>query len=156
MPRRGNVPKRKIPPDSVYGSVLLHKFINKMMEGGKKSLAERIVYGALEEVQKRLKQDPLEVFNKALEKVTPVLEVKARRVGGATYQVPVEISRPRAQAMAMQWIRDASRERPSKSMIESLSAELADAFNGVGASIKKREDVHKTADANRAFAHFRW
>lgn len=156
MPRRGNVSKRKIPPDSVYGSVLLQKFINKLMKKGKKSVAEKIVYTALEEVKKSAKQEPLVVFNKAIEKVAPLLEVKPRRVGGATYQIPVEVSRVRAEALAMQWIRDSSRGRPGKSMIENLSAELIDACNGVGDSIKKRENIHKAAEANRAFAHFRW
>ncbi len=156
MPRYGRIPKREIPPDPVYGSVLLQRFINKLMVRGKKSVAEKIIYSALEEIKKKLNQDPLAVFEKAMEKVTPILEVKARRVGGATYQVPVEVSRARGQALAMQWIREASRGRPGKSMIESLAAELVDASNGVGSSIKKREDLHKTAEANKAFAHFRW
>jgi len=156
VPRRGNVPKRKIPPDAVYGSVLLQKFINKIMIEGKKSLAEKIVYRSLELVKERLKKDPLEVFNKALGNISPLLQVKARRVGGATYQVPVEVSRDRGQALAMQWLRRSSRERKGRSMIENLAAELMDAYNGVGAAMKKKEDVHKTAEANKAFAHFRW
>lgn len=156
MPRRGNVPKRKIPPDAVYGSVLLQKFINKIMIEGKKSLAEKIVYRSLELVKERLKKDPLEVFNKALGNISPLLQVKARRVGGATYQVPVEVSRDRGQALAMQWLRRSSRERKGRSMIENLAAELMDAYNGAGAAMKKKEDVHKTAEANKAFAHFRW
>ena len=156
MSRYGKSPKRKIPPDPVYGSVLIQKFINKIMEKGKKNLAEKIVYCAMEEVKKKVNKDPLEVFEKALENVTPFLVVKPRRVGGATYQVPVEVPKVRAQALAMQWIREVSRERPGKSMIQSLAAELIDAYNGVGSSIKKREDLHKTAEANRAFAHFRW
>lgn len=154
--RFGNVPKRKIPPDPVHGSVLVQKFINKVMEKGKKSLAERIVYSAFEEIKKKLNKDPLEIFEKAIENVAPLLVVKARRVGGATYQVPVEVSKVRAQAMAMRWIRSVCEDRPGKSMIENLTAELIDAYNGAGASIKKREDLHKTAEANRAFAHFRW
>lgn len=156
MPRYGTVPKRDIPPDPVYGSVLLQKFINRLMIRGKKSLAESIVYSALEEVKKKMNKDPLEVFEKALGNVTPILEVKARRVGGATYQVPIEVSKKRGQAIAIQWIRNAARGRGGKSMIEGLALELVDAYNGVGESIKKREDLHKTAEANKAFAHFRW
>jgi len=156
VPRYGKVPKRKIPPDPVYGSVLVKKFINKLMVEGKKSMAEGILYSVFEEVKKKTNKGPLEVFEKAIDNVAPLLEVKPRRVGGATYQVPVEVTRGRARALAMQWIRDVSRERPGKSMIESLTAELIDAYNGVGASIKKREDLHKTAEANKAFAHFRW
>ncbi len=154
--RRGNIFKRRIPPEPVYGSVLLQKFINKMMVKGKKSLAEKIIYSALEEVKKKMNKDPLEVFDKALANITPILEVKARRVGGATYQIPIEVSKVRGQALAMQWLREAARARPEKSMTECLTAELMDAFNGAGASIKRREDLHKTADANKAFAHFRW
>lgn len=156
MPRYGRIPKREIPSDPVYGSVLLQRFINKLMLRGKKCKAEQIVYAALEDIKKKLNQDPLVVFEKAIEKVAPVLEVKPRRVGGATYQIPVEVSKARAQALAIQWIREVSRVRPGKSMIENLTAELIDAYNGVGAAIKKREDLHKTAEANRAFAHFRW
>lgn len=156
MPRYGKVPKRDIPPDAVYGSVLVQKFINKLMDKGKKSKAEKIVYSAFSEVQKKLSKDPLEVFEKVMANVSPILEVKPRRVGGATYQVPVEVSRARGQALAMQWIRTSSEGRPGKSMIQNLAAELVDAYNNTGASVKMREDVHKTADANRAFAHFRW
>jgi small subunit ribosomal protein S7 len=156
VPRYGKVPKRKIPPEPVYGSVLLQKFINKLMLRGKKSTAEKIIYCALEEVQKKLNKDPMEVFEKAMDNVTPLLQVKARRVGGATYQIPVEVSRARGQGMAMQWIREACRERKGVSMAKSLAAELIDAYNGAGASMKKKEDLHKTAEANKAFAHFRW
>jgi small subunit ribosomal protein S7 len=156
VPRRGKVSKRQIDPDPVYGSVLLQKFINKLMIRGKKSIAEKIAYAALEGIKKKLNKDPLEVFAKAMDNVAPRLEVKARRVGGATYQVPVEVSKMRAQALAMQWIREMARGRPGRSMIENLSAELIDASNGVGGAIKMREDVHKTAEANKAFAHFRW
>ena len=156
MPRYGRVPKRKIPPDAVYGSILVEKFINKMILQGKKSMVEKIFYQAMEEVSKRTSKGALEVFDKAIENVAPILEVKARRVGGATYQIPVEISKLRAQAMAMQWIRQAARERAGKSMIENLAAEMIDAYNNTGAAIKKREDLHKTAEANKAFAHFRW
>lgn len=156
MPRFGRVPKREIAPDAVYGSVLVQKFINKIMEKGKKSKAEEIVYSAFEEVKRKTNKDPLEVFEKVMQNVVPLLEVKPRRVGGATYQVPVEVSKGRAQSLAMQWIGSISSERPGKSMIENLTAELIDAYNGVGAVIKKREDIHKAAEANRAFAHFRW
>ena len=156
MPRYGKIPKREIPPDPVYGSVLLQKFINKLMFRGKKCVAEKVVYSALKEVKEKTNKDPMEVFEKALGNVTPVLEVKARRVGGATYQVPVEVSRKRGQAIAIQWIRNAARSRGAKSMIKGLALELVDACNGTGESIKKREDLHKTAEANKAFAHFRW
>ena len=155
MPRYGRVPKREIPGDAVYGSVLVQKFINKLMRRGKKSVAEGILYAAFEGIKKKLNKDPLEVFEKALQNVTPVLEVKPRRVGGATYQVPVEVPKLRAQSLAMQWIREIARERPGRSMAENLAAELMDAYGGAGASIKKREDVHKAAEANKAFAHFR-
>lgn len=156
MPRYGKVPKRKIPPDPVYGSVLVQKFINKMIMKGKKSKAEKIFYAAMMEIEKRLKKPALEIFEKVMENVSPLLEVKPRRVGGATYQVPVEVSKARGQALAMQWIRDCARERSGKSMIENLVAEMIDAYNNTGGAIKKREDLHKTAEANKAFAHFRW
>lgn len=156
MPRYGKIPKRKIPADAVYASVLVQKFINRLLTQGKKSKAEKIVYVALEEIGKKLNKDPLEVFNKAIDNATPFLEVKARRVGGATYQIPIEVTRARGQALAMKWLLDVARGRNGKSMIENLSAELMDAYNRVGGAVKKREDLHKTADANRAFAHFRW
>lgn len=123
---------------------------------GKKSIAEKIVYSALDEIKKKLNKNPIEIFEKAMENVAPVLEVKARRVGGATYQVPIEVTKARSQAIAMQWIREVARGRPGKSMIENLAAELIDASNGQGAAMKKKEDLHKTAEANKAFAHFRW
>ncbi|MDI6731306.1 MAG: 30S ribosomal protein S7 [Candidatus Margulisbacteria bacterium] len=156
MPRRGNVPKRKIEDDPIFGSVTLHKFVNKIMYDGKKSKAEKIIYSALEIVGQKLNKDPLEVFVKALDNVTPLLEVKARRVGGATYQVPLEVTRARGQAIGMQWLREAARERKGHSMIENLSAEIIDACGGTGGAMKKKEDLHKTAEANKAFAHFRW
>ena len=156
MPRFGKVPKRDVPADPIYGSVLLQKFINKLMLGGKKTKAEQVVYGALAEVQEKLKKPALEVFEKALDNITPLLQIKARRVGGATYQVPMEIPRARGQAQAIQWIRDFCREKSGKSMSEKLAAELIDAFNGTGGAMKKKEDLHKTAEANKAFAHFRW
>lgn len=156
MPRYGRVPKRRIPPDAVYGSVLIQRFINKMISRGKKSTVEKILYLALAEVEKKTGKGAGEVFEKALGNATPLLEVKPRRVGGATYQIPVEVSRERGQALAMQWLRNGARDRAGKSMIENLSAELIDAYNNTGSAIKKREDLHKTADANKAFAHFRW
>jgi len=153
--RRGKIIKRKAAIDSIYGSKELQKFINKVMIGGKKSMAEKIVYTALENIKEKTKKEPMEVFNKALENVRPLLEVKARRVGGATYQVPIEVTRERGQALAMQWFRDVSRER-GKSMIDSLTAELMDAYNGIGGVMAKKTTIHKTAEANKAFAHFRW
>jgi small subunit ribosomal protein S7 len=156
VPRYGQIPKRKIPADAVYASVLVQKFINRLLTMGKKSKAEKIVYVALEEIGKKLNKDPLEVFTKAIDNITPLLEVKARRVGGATYQIPIEVTRARGQALAMKWLLVVARARNGKSMIENLSAELMDAYNRVGGAVKKREDLHKTADANRAFAHFRW
>ena len=156
MPRYGRIKKRKIAPDGIYGSVLIQRFINKMMIGGKKFKVETIFYAAMEEVAKKTGKKPLEVFEKAIDNVAPQLEVKARRVGGATYQVPVEITKDRAQAIAMQWLREGSRERKGKSMVENLSGELLDAYNNTGSAIKNRESLHKTAEANKAFAHFRW
>lgn len=156
MPRYGRITKRKIPPDVVYGSVLVQKFINKMIMCGKKSKAESVFYQAMEEIKRRLNKEPMEIFEKAMGNAVPLLEVKARRVGGATYQVPVEISKDRAQAVAMQWLRQAARVRPGKSMVENLASELIDAYNNTGVAIKNRENLHKTAEANKAFAHFRW
>ena len=156
MPRYGRIKKRNIPADAVCGSVVVQKFINKLLMDGKKSTAEKILYAAFDEIKKKLNKDPLEVFEKALNNVAPVLEVKPRRVGGATYQIPVEVSKVRAQAIAMQWLRDMSRNRTEKTMGEALAAELIDAYNGAGAAIKKREELHKTAEANKAFSHFRW
>jgi len=156
VPRYGRIPKRKIAPDAVYNSILVQKFINKMMMGGKKSKVENIFYLAMLEIQKKTSKEPLAVFEKAMENSCPLLEVKARRVGGATYQVPVEISKDRAQALAMQWLREGARVRAGKSMAQNLADELVDAFNNTGTAIKNRENLHKTAEANKAFAHFRW
>jgi small subunit ribosomal protein S7 len=156
MPRRGNVRKRKILPDAVYGSVTAQRFINKMMQMGKKSTAEKVFYGALDSASEKLKKPQIEVFEKALNNVRPLMEVKPRRVGGATYQVPIEVPDERGRSIAMQWIRENARSRGGHSMIEKLSAEVVDAYNGVGASMKKREDTHKMAESNKAFAHFRW
>ncbi|MFA5113580.1 MAG: 30S ribosomal protein S7 [Candidatus Margulisiibacteriota bacterium] len=156
MPRHGKTPKRKAQPDVIYNSVMVQKFINKMMIQGKKSKSENIFYRTMDEIKKRLNKEPLETFEKAMTNVSPLLEVKARRVGGATYQVPVEISRERAQAMAMQWLREGARERGGRSMVENLASELIDAANNAGVAIKNKETLHKTAEANKAFAHFRW
>jgi small subunit ribosomal protein S7 len=156
MPRRGNIVKNKIPPDSVYGSVQAQKFINKMMWQGKKSIAETIFYGALDMASEKIKKPQLEVFQKALNNARPLMEVKPRRVGGATYQIPIEVPEDRGLSISMQWIRENARKRQGHSMIEKLAAEIMDAYNGVGASMKKREDTHKMAESNKAFAHFRW
>ena len=156
MSRGRQAPKRVIVPDSVYDSILVQRFINKLMMGGGKSKAEKIVYDAFAEVKKRLDKNPLEVFERVVENVSPRLVVKPRRVGGATYQIPVEVSKQRSQAIALQWIRDFCRKRSGKSMAEKLTDELVDGYNGTGGSIKMREDLHKTAEANKAFAHFRF
>ena len=156
MSRRKAAPKRKILPDPKYGNLKVAKFMNQIMKNGKKSLAEGIVYGALKEIQAKSKKEPVEVFEKALEEVGPIVEVKARRVGGATYQVPVEVKSKRAQALALRWLMDATRKRKNKTMAERLYYELLDASKNKGAAIKKREDTHKMAESNKAFAHFRW
>ena len=156
MPRRRVSAKREILPDPKFGNTILAKFINHVMISGKKSVAEKIVYGALDKIQERSDQDPLEIFDKALETVQPMVEVKSRRVGGATYQVPVEVRPSRRMALAMRWLVDASRGRGEKSMALRLAGELADAAEGRGAAVKKREDVHRMAEANKAFAHYRF
>ncbi len=156
MPRKKLSMVREIPPDPVYGSVVLQKLINNVMLGGKKSLAEKIVYSALEIVKQKTKKDPIEVFETALEKVRPLVEVKPRRVGGATYQVPIEMSKERGQKIALKWIVRAARERSGKSMIEKLAAEIIDASNETGGAYKKKLDVHRMAEANRSYSHFRW
>jgi small subunit ribosomal protein S7 len=156
MPRRREVPKREILPDPKYGSKLLSKFINMLMSEGKKSTAEHICYDALEIVSKKTGQDPLKSFKTAIDNIKPVIEVKPRRVGGATYQVPVEVRPSRRIALAFKWITSYARARNEKTMSEKLAAELMDAINNTGASIKKREDTHKMAEANKAFAHYRW
>jgi len=156
MPRRRVAAKREILPDPKFGNITLAKFINHLMVHGKKSVAERIVYGALEKIEERTKQDPLELFEKALETVQPLVEVKSRRVGGATYQVPVEVRPSRRLALSMRWLVDAARKRGEKSMALRLAGELADAAEGRGAAVKKREDVHRMAEANKAFAHYRF
>ena len=156
MPRRGTITRRVPVPDAKYNSELVSRFINKIMERGKKGLAERIMYGALTNIQARTGREPLEVFEQAVYNVTPVLEVKPRRVGGATYQVPVEVRPERRTALAMRWLILYSRARKEKTMAERLAAELILASKGEGETIKKKEDTHRMAEANRAFAHYRW
>lgn len=156
MPRRREVPKREVLPDPKYGSKLLSKFINMMMREGRKSTAEKICYDALDIIKEKTGEDPLKAFKTAIDKVKPVIEVKPRRVGGATYQVPVEVRQSRRTALAFRWISNYARARGEKTMSAKLAGELMDALNNTGASIKKREDTHKMAEANKAFAHFRW
>ncbi|KUO52601.1 MAG: 30S ribosomal protein S7 [Desulfitibacter sp. BRH_c19] len=156
MPRRGYIPKRKVLPDPKYKSVRLTKFINQIMLDGKKGTAEALVYGALDTIKERTGRDPIEVFEEAIKNVMPVLEVKARRVGGANYQVPIEVRPDRRQTLAIRWITNYTRQRGGKSMGEKLANELIDAANNTGSSIKKKEDTHKMAEANKAFAHYRW
>jgi small subunit ribosomal protein S7 len=156
MPRRGIIKKRKAQADSFYNSTLIQKFINLYLKEGKKSVAERVVYDATEILKERTKEDPLKAVEKAIENVRPVLETKSRRVGGATYQVPIEVSLERSTAVAVRWLLSFARARSGKSMEEKLAAELMDAMNNRGGAIKKREDTHKMAEANRAFAHYRW
>src|SRR5258708_4332574 len=155
MSRRHRAEKREIIPDAKFGDVIVTKFMNSIMYAGKKSVAETIVYGAFESIEGKVKTDPLAVFKQALENVAPAIEVRSRRVGGATYQVPVEVRMERRQALAIRWIIQAARARNGHSMTEKLSAELMDAFNRRGNAVKKREDTHKMADANKAFAHYR-
>ena len=156
MPRRGNVPKREVLPDPVYNSVLVTKLINSIMLDGKKGVAQKIVYSAFDIVKEKTEKDPLEVFTAAMENIMPALEVKARRVGGATYQVPIEVRPDRRQTLGLRWLTNYSRARSEKTMKERLAGEIMDAANGLGASVKKREDTHKMAESNKAFAHFRW
>lgn len=156
MPRRREVPKRKINKDPKYNDWLVAKFTNSLMLRGKKATAEAIIYGAFDIVEGRIKDDPLKIFKKAVENVKPQLEVKSRRVGGATYQVPVEVRSERKIALAIRWIINYARSRGEKSMREKLAAELIEAANNRGSAIKKREDTHRMADANKAFAHYRW
>jgi small subunit ribosomal protein S7 len=158
MPRRNRPSKREIAPDPKHNNVMVAMFINKMLQRGKKSLARRIVYDAFDIIEGRLHKSPLEVFERAVENATPILEVRPRRVGGATYQIPVEVRSDRRVSLAMRWLVQNARKRsgPYRSMAEKLAAELMDAANGQGATIKKKEDTHKMAEANRAFAHYRW
>jgi small subunit ribosomal protein S7 len=156
MPRRGVVPRREILPDPVYQSTLITKFVNVLMYGGKRNTADRILYGALDIIRDRTKDDPLKTFKKAIDNVRPALEVKARRVGGSTYQIPVEVNPNRRLSLAMRWLKLYASQRGGKSMREKLAAEILDASNNTGGAIKKREDTIKMAEANKAFAHYRW
>lgn len=156
MPRRRVVAKREILPDPKFGNVTLAKFMNHVMVSGKKSVAERIVYGALDLVETRLKEEPVAVFETALDNIAPMVEVKSRRVGGATYQVPVEVRPSRRAALAMRWMVDYARNRGEKSMSQRLAGEIIDAYQSKGGAVKKREDVHRMAEANKAFSHFRF
>ena len=156
MPRRGNVPKREILPDPVYHSVLVTKLVNSIMLDGKKGVAQKVVYGAFDIIKEKTDKEPLDVFTAALENIMPSLETKSRRVGGSTYQVPMEVRPERRQTLGLRWLPTYSRGRGEKTMRERLAAEIMDAANNTGASVKKREDVHKMAEANQAFAHYRW
>ena len=156
MPRRFRPPKREVAPDVKYGNVHVEMFINRMMHGGKKSTARRVIYDAFELVEERAKKDPVEVFEQALRNATPILEVKPRRVGGSTYQVPVEVAPSRAMSLAMRWLLAGARGRGGRSMAEKLAGEFMDASNNQGSAIKKKDDTHRMAEANRAFAHYRW
>ena len=156
MPRRREVPKREILPDPKFGNVDLSKFMNVIMESGKKAIAERIIYGALEQIEKKIGKDPVEVFMVALNNVKPMVEVKSRRVGGANYQVPVEVRPVRRMALAMRWLKESARKRGEKSMAQRLANELVEAAEGRGGAMKKRDEVHRMAEANKAFSHFRF
>ncbi|MBC6678774.1 30S ribosomal protein S7 [Zhenpiania hominis] len=156
MPRKGNIPKREVLPDPVYGSVVVAKLINSIMLDGKKGVAQKIVYDAFKKVEDTTGENPLEVFEKAMNNIMPVLEVKARRVGGANYQVPVEVRPERRQTLGLRWLTKYTRARGEKTMAERLAKELIDASNNTGGSVKKKEDTHKMAEANKAFAHYRW
>ena len=156
MPRKGPIPKREILPDPKYGNLKLAKFVNNLMERGKKSTAEKIIYSALEEISTKAKRDPLEVFEEALDQVGPHVEVKSRRVGGATYQVPLEVKSGRKMALAMRWLVTSAKKRSEKRMSTKLANELLEASDGKGEAVKKRQDTHKMAEANKAFSHYRW
>ena len=156
MPRRGTVKKRKPKPDHFYNSTLISIFVNIILKKGKKNTAQKIVYTAMERVKQKAKEDPLKMFEKAVENVRPVLETKSRRVGGATYQVPIEVALNRSTSLAVRWLIRYARDRAGKSMEEKLSAEIIDAVNNRGGAVKKKEDIHKMAESNRAFAHYRW
>ena len=156
MPRRGNVPKREILPDPIYNSVLVTKLVNSIMLDGKKGVAQKVVYGAFDMVKEQTGKDPLEVFTTAMDNIMPSLEVKARRVGGATYQVPIEVRPERRQTLGLRWLTNYSRARSEKTMKERLAGEIMDAANNLGSAVKRREDMHKMAEYNKAFAHYRW
>ena len=156
MPRRGNVPKREILPDPLYNSVLVTKLVNSIMLDGKKGVAQKVVYGAFEIIKDKTGKEPMEVYTQALENIMPSLEVKARRVGGATYQVPIEVRPERRQTLGLRWLTTYARNRGEKTMKEKLAGEIMDAANNTGSSVKKREETHRMAESNKAFAHFRW
>ena len=156
MPRRGQIVKREVPPDPLYNSPLVTKFINCMMYGGKRATSQQIMYGAFSVVQQKTQEDPLKVFKKAVDNVKPSLEVKSRRVGGSNYQVPVEVNPNRRTSLALRWLIGFARSRPERTMVQKLAAEILDAANLRGGAVKKREDTHRMAEANKAFAHYRW
>jgi len=156
VPRKGHVPKREVMPDPIYNDTVVTKLINGIMLDGKKGIAQKIVYGAFDYIREKTGEDPLEVFYKAMNNIMPVLEVKARRIGGATYQVPVEVRPERRETLGLRWLVAYARQRGEKTMVERLAKEILDASNGMGSSVKKREDTHKMAEANKAFAHYRW
>jgi small subunit ribosomal protein S7 len=156
MPRRGTVPKREVLPDPLYNSALVTKFINSMMHGGKRATSQQIMYGAFNVMQAKTQEDPLKVFKKAVDNVKPSLEVKSRRVGGSNYQVPVEVNPQRRTSLALRWLIGFARKRPERTMVQKLANELMDAANMRGGAVKKKEDTHKMAEANKAFAHYRW
>lgn len=156
MPRRGHIPRQEIAPDPVYGSDMVTRLINKVLASGQRSVAERICYDALERVHQKTKRNPLEIFDQAVKNITPLVEVRARRVGGANYQVPIEVRPERRSSLAIRWLVQYSRARGERTMSERLAAEIMDAANGTGGAVKKREDTHRMAEANKAFAHYRW
>ena len=156
MPRRGNVPKREILPDPMYNSILVTRLVNSIMLDGKKGVAQKIVYGAFDIVKEQTSKEPLEVFTTAMDNIMPSLEVKARRVGGATYQVPMDVRPARRQTLGLRWLTSYARSRSERTMAERLAGEIMDAANNTGSAVKKREDTHKMAESNKAFAHFRW
>jgi len=156
VPRRGNVPKREVLPDPMYNSVLVTKLVNSIMLDGKKGVAQKVVYGAFDTIKEKTGNEPLDVFTQALENIMPSLEVKARRVGGATYQVPMEVRPARRQTLGLRWLTSYARSRGERTMAERLAGEIMDAANNTGSAVKKREDTHKMAESNKAFAHFRW
>ncbi|MFA5577343.1 MAG: 30S ribosomal protein S7 [Tissierellaceae bacterium] len=156
MPRKGHIPKREVMPDPIYNDIVVTKLVNGIMLDGKKGISQNIVYGAFDYIKEKTNEDPLEVFYKAMNNIMPVLEVKARRIGGATYQVPIEVRTERRETLGLRWLVNYSRQRGEKTMVERLAKEILDASNGMGSSVKKREDTHKMAEANKAFAHYRW
>ncbi|HZJ83321.1 MAG TPA: 30S ribosomal protein S7 [Clostridia bacterium] len=156
MPRKGPVPKRDVLPDPIYGSKIVTKLINQVMKDGKRGVAQQICYGAFDVIKEKTGEEPVEIFEKAMNNIMPVLEVKARRVGGATYQVPMEIRPVRRQTLALRWLVSFSRNRGERTMIDRVAAEIMDASNNLGGAVRRKEDIHKMAEANRAFAHYRW